>query len=52
MADGNGTKEDPWRLKTPPTTSECTGHKDEKDSRPLLVCTVGKTSCTRRALLE
>lgn len=46
MADGNGTKEDPWRVKTPPNTSEYTRHKDEKDGRPVLVCTVGKTSCT------
>jgi uncharacterized protein DUF6855 len=43
MSEGTGTKEDPWRLKTPPNTSEYTMHQDEKDGRPILVCTVGKT---------
>lgn len=38
---GNGTKENPWQLKTPPQTSEFTMHKDEE--KQLLVCTVGKT---------
>ncbi len=43
MAEGGGTKDDPWRLKTPPLTSEYTMYRDEKDGRPILVCTVGKT---------
>jgi hypothetical protein len=43
MANGVGTKDDPWRLKTPPGTSEYTMHKDEKDGVAILVCTVGKT---------
>ena len=33
----------PWRLKTPPGTSEYTMHTDEKDGKAILVCTVGKT---------
>lgn len=36
-----GTKENPWQLKTPPGTSEYTMHKDEE--KGILVCTVGKT---------
>jgi hypothetical protein len=40
---GTGTKEDPWVLKTPPLSSEYTMHKDEKDGKEVLVCTVGKT---------
>lgn len=36
-------KDDPWRLKTPPGTSEFTMHVDEKDGKKILVCTVGKT---------
>ena len=38
-----GTKENPWILKTAPLSSEFTMHKDEKDGKPILVCTVGKT---------
>lgn len=41
MAIGNGTKENPWQLKTPPGTSDYTMHKDEE--KQILVCTVGKT---------
>lgn len=37
------TKDNPWKLKTPPGTSEYTMHVDEKDGREVLVCTVGKT---------
>ncbi|HYG16808.1 MAG TPA: hypothetical protein VEC12_13710 [Bacteroidia bacterium] len=40
---GNGTKENPWVLKTPPQTSEFTMYKDEAANPPVLVCTVGKT---------
>jgi hypothetical protein len=43
MSGGSGTKEDPWRLSTPPLTSEYTMHRDEKDGLPILICTVGKT---------
>lgn len=40
---GKGTKEEPWILKTPPSTSEFTMYKDETKNPPVLVCTVGKT---------
>jgi len=43
MTEGNGTKDDPWRLKTPPLSSEYTMYADERDGLRLLVCTVGKT---------
>jgi hypothetical protein len=36
-------KENPWKLKTPPGTSEYTMHVEEKDSKQVLVCTVAKT---------
>ena len=39
---GNGTKENPWQLKTPPGTSDFTMHKDVKDGKEILVCTVAK----------
>jgi hypothetical protein len=41
MADG--TKDDPWVLKTPPGTSEYTLYRDETRDPPALVCQVGKT---------
>ena len=37
------TKDKPWKLKTPPGTSEYTMHVEEKDGKEVLVCTVGKT---------
>ena len=40
---GDGTPQDPWRLKTPPLTSDFTMHRDTRDGREVLVCTVGKT---------
>ena len=40
---GRGTIADPWRLQTPPLTSDFTMHRDQRDGRDLLVCTVGKT---------
>lgn len=36
-------KDDPWKLKTPPGTSEFAMHTDEKDGKTILVCTVGST---------
>lgn len=36
-------KDKPWKLKTPPGTSEYTMHVEEKDGKEVLVCTVGKT---------
>ncbi len=38
-----GTKENPWKLKTPPGTSEYQMYKSEKDGKAILVCTVGTT---------
>lgn len=41
MAEGAGTKESPWKLKTPPGTSEFEMYRDE--AAGALVCTVGKS---------
>ena len=38
-----GTPDDPWVLKTPPLTSDFIMHRDMKDGKDVLVCTVGKT---------
>jgi hypothetical protein len=43
VARGTGTPGDPWQLQTPPLTSEYTMHRDVRDGRDVLVCTVGKT---------
>jgi len=43
MTEENGTKENPWKLKTPPLSSEYMMHKDVKDGKDVLVCTVGST---------
>ncbi len=43
MSNAQGTKEDPWKLKTPPQTSGYEMYKGEKDGQEILVCTVGKT---------
>lgn len=43
MTHGDGTKANPWQLKTPPGTSDYVMYKDEKDGNPILVCVVGKT---------
>ncbi len=39
-----GTKQNPWKLKTPPLTSEYEMYKDEKDGKEVIVCVVGKTT--------
>lgn len=39
-----GTKENPWKLKTPPNTSEYEMYKDVKDGIEVIVCVVGKTT--------
>ena len=44
MAQGSGTKDDPWVLKTPPGTSEYTTYRDESAEPPALVCQVGSTT--------
>ncbi|HKW04407.1 MAG TPA: hypothetical protein VJN71_03820 [Nitrososphaerales archaeon] len=38
-----GTKENPWKLKTPPGTSEFMAYRDETLSPPSLVVKVGST---------
>lgn len=38
-----GTKESPWKLKTPPGTSEFMAYRDETLSPPSLVVKVGST---------
>lgn len=41
--DGDGTRENPWVLTTPPGTSEFTAFRDSSLSPPALVVQVGKT---------
>jgi hypothetical protein len=41
-----GTKDDPWRLNTPPGSSEYTMYKDDSADPPVLVCQVGSTKLT------
>ena len=43
MTEELGTKEKPWKLKTPSGTSDYEMYKDTKDGKDILVCTVGKT---------
>jgi hypothetical protein len=43
MASKQGTKGNPWILKTPPLTSDFTMFLDEQEGKKILVCTVGKT---------
>jgi hypothetical protein len=40
---GEGTKENPWQLKTPSGSSEYSMYRDEAADPPALVCVVGKT---------
>ena len=42
-ASGQGTKADPWVLKTPPGKSEYKIYRDEASDPPALVCVVGST---------
>jgi len=37
------TKDNPWKLKTPPQTSEYEMYVAEKDGTEIIVCTVGTT---------
>jgi hypothetical protein len=39
-----GTKEDPWKLDTPPGTSAYTMYRDDEAVPPALVCQVGSTT--------
>jgi hypothetical protein len=43
MASGSGVKDDPWRLQTPPQTSEFEVWRDEAASPPALTVQVGAT---------
>ena len=45
-AQGTGTKDDPWVLRTPPGTSEYQMYRDEAADPPALVCQVGSTRLT------
>ena len=40
---GDGTRDRPWVLKTPPGKSEYLAYRDETSEPPALVVTVGKT---------
>jgi hypothetical protein len=42
-AKGDGTKDSPWQLKTPPGTSQYAAYRDEAGDPPALVVQVGKT---------
>jgi hypothetical protein len=44
VSAGAGTKDDPWRLKTPPLTSDYEMYLDERDGTKVIVCQVGKTT--------
>lgn len=44
QSKGQGTKENPWMLKTPPGTADYTIYRDETLSPPALVCKVGTTT--------
>lgn len=43
---GGGTADDPWRLKTPPQSSDYQMYRDDDADPPLLVCQVGSTRLT------
>lgn len=44
MTTAQGTKQDPWKLKTPSQTSEYEMYRDQKDGMDVIVCVVGKTT--------
>ncbi|MET3897592.1 hypothetical protein ABIB57_001529 [Devosia sp. UYZn731] len=43
MAQGTGTKDDPWLLKTPPGTSDIVLYRAADATPPALVCIAGGT---------
>ena len=43
MTTETGAQNAPWMLKTPPLSSDYTMHRETRDGREVLVCTVGKT---------
>jgi hypothetical protein len=46
---GAGTKEKPWKLKTPSGSSEYVMYRDEDADPPAIVCVVGKTELRYQA---
>ena len=44
MSDKEGTKENPWTLKTPPGKSDYIMYRDVKDGKEVIMCIVGKTT--------
>jgi len=46
VATGSGTKADPWKLKTPPQTSDYEMWRDDAADPPVIVCMVGTTKLT------
>jgi hypothetical protein len=46
VATGSGTKADPWKLKTPPGTSDYEMWRDDAADPPVIVCMVGSTKLT------
>ena len=45
----SGTKEKPWRLKTPSGSSEYVMYRDDEADPPAIVCIVGKTELRYQA---
>jgi hypothetical protein len=43
IASISRTKKNPWKLKTPPGTSDYEMYIEEKDGKKIIVCTIGKT---------
>jgi hypothetical protein len=43
MSQGKGTKDSPWKLKTPPGSSDFEAYRDDASDPPTLVVQVGKT---------
>src|SRR5262245_51338348 len=41
---GSGTKDDPWKLKTPPLSAEYTMYRNDEAKPPVIVCQVGSTT--------
>jgi hypothetical protein len=41
---GAGTRDDPWRLQTPPRTSDYAMYLDDRDGARVIVCVVGTTT--------
>jgi hypothetical protein len=48
VADGNGTKDDPWQLTTAPGSSSYTMYRDDSADPPALICQVGSTKLSYR----